>query len=178
MKTIEVWKPTRFPFYEVSNHGRVRVQRRAVAHWRGGQRWIRGRLLPIEIRKGGYRTVRIKKERGSSITLVHHLLLEAFVGPRPPKQLGLHWDDNPANNSVANLRWGTVKQNSSDANRNNKVGRPSGEKNGFAKLTTSQVRAIRKAHSAGQTCKKLAAKFGVTKGAVWLIVKRQTWSHL
>lgn len=45
---------------------------------------------------------------------LHNLMLEAFVGPRPPGMCGLHTDDNPDNNQLSNLRWGTRSDNSFD----------------------------------------------------------------
>ena len=47
--------------------------------------------------------------------MVHHLVLEAFIGPRPEGWWGLHRDDDPLNNSVDNLYWGTPDQNVGDA---------------------------------------------------------------
>lgn len=32
--------------------------------------------------------------------------------------VGCHWDDDPANNTVENLRWATLSENSYDAIRN------------------------------------------------------------
>lgn len=55
---------------------------------------------------------------------VHHLVLEAFVGPAPVGTVGLHWDDDPARNHLDNLRWGTRADNFADFVRNH--GRPPG----------------------------------------------------
>ena len=49
---------------------------------------------------------------------VHNLVLEAFVGPRPDGQCGLHADDDPENNHLSNLRWGTRSENNLDMVRN------------------------------------------------------------
>jgi hypothetical protein len=49
---------------------------------------------------------------------VHHLVLEAFVGPRPEGMNGLHWDDDAMNNQLDNLRWGTDSDNQQDRVRN------------------------------------------------------------
>jgi hypothetical protein len=46
------------------------------------------------------------------------VVLEAFVGLRPPGLLCCHWDDNPMNNVPANLRWATHAENSADMLRN------------------------------------------------------------
>jgi hypothetical protein len=63
-----------------------------------------GRLM-VELGRGNYR-------------LVHRLVLEAFVGPCPEGQEGLHWDDDPLNNRLTNLRWGTSSENKHDSVRN------------------------------------------------------------
>lgn len=49
---------------------------------------------------------------------VHNLILEAFVGPRPEGAFGLHADDDPDHNTLANLRWGTRSENTLDMVRN------------------------------------------------------------
>ena len=49
---------------------------------------------------------------------VHRLVLEAFVGPCPLGMECLHADDDPANNSLSNLRWGTRSENIHDRVRN------------------------------------------------------------
>jgi hypothetical protein len=49
---------------------------------------------------------------------VHHLVLENFVGPRPPGLEGCHWDDDKSNNRLTNLRWDTQSSNRKDAVRN------------------------------------------------------------
>ena len=51
---------------------------------------------------------------------VHNLVLEAFAGPRPAGAFGLHNDDNPDNNHISNLRWGTRSENTYDMIRNGK----------------------------------------------------------
>lgn len=50
--------------------------------------------------------------------LLHNVILESFVGPRPPGMMGLHWDDDPTHNALSNLRWGTPTENNLDALRN------------------------------------------------------------
>ena len=46
------------------------------------------------------------------------LVLEAFVGPRPDGHECCHYDDDPMNNHLSNLRWDTRSANSFDAIRN------------------------------------------------------------
>ena len=49
---------------------------------------------------------------------IHNLVLEAFVCPRPEGLKGLHRDDDPFNNYVDNLYWGTDQDNALDVIRN------------------------------------------------------------
>ena len=49
---------------------------------------------------------------------LHGLVLEAFQGPRPEGLVARHLDDNPLNNTVENLVWGTQSENVLDAVRN------------------------------------------------------------
>ena len=126
----EVWKPV-VGFeghYEVSDHGRVRSVDRVVTYgnrWGGGRpRFAPGRMLNLA--KGnshGHLAVRLSAPgRESRPYLVHRLVLEAFVGPAPEdKPLGLHWDDDPANNCLGNLRWGSRSDNMHDRVRNGGV---------------------------------------------------------
>lgn len=45
---------------------------------------------------------------------VHHLIAEAFIGPRPQGQVVRHLDGNPLNNSAGNLGYGTYGDNERD----------------------------------------------------------------
>lgn len=45
---------------------------------------------------------------------VHHLVLEAFVGPRPPGYHGCHNNGERLDNRPENLRWDTVTENNRD----------------------------------------------------------------
>ena len=79
-----------------------------------GQCWCGARknckYLAIDLYKDGK-----KKNR-----LVHQLILETFVGPRPLGMQALHKDDNRSNNHLDNLYWGTHLQNIQDAIRSGK----------------------------------------------------------
>jgi hypothetical protein len=89
--------------YEVSDDGQVRNQTRLLKLHRTNKRYWQ-----VGLCAGGR----------SSNRLVHHLMLEAFVGPRPPGLLALHADDDRDNNTLPNLRWGTYSENAFDRIRN------------------------------------------------------------
>lgn len=49
---------------------------------------------------------------------IHRLVLRAFVGPCPEGMEVLHADDDPMNNNLGNLRYGTRSENQYDRVRN------------------------------------------------------------
>lgn len=115
--TSEIWAP--IPGFEdcyaVSTCGRARSLDRIVPHGRGAaHRAIRERKLRIITNKDGYQYVNLYQNGRPRHRLIHHLVLETFIGPRPPETEGCHWDRDPANNHVSNLRWGTKSENNSD----------------------------------------------------------------
>lgn len=97
-------------FYEVSNQGRVRSVDRIDS--RGWQR--RGRVLRLWLNACGYRSVNLCKGGNQRTRMVHQLVLEAFVGPRPEGWDSCHNDGDLANNSLANLRYDTKSGNMRD----------------------------------------------------------------
>ena len=50
--------------------------------------------------------------------LVYHLVLEAFVGQRPDGTEARHLNDQPADDRLVNLKWGTSSENKQDLIRN------------------------------------------------------------
>ena len=105
--------------------------------------------------------------------MVHAMVLEAFVGPRPEGCVARHRDGVACNNGVGNLRWGTPLENSADARAHGTT--PAGVRNPHAKLTTHDVLAIR-ASSASRAV--LAARFDVRLETISSIRNRQSWSHV
>jgi DNA-binding transcriptional regulator YiaG len=101
-------------------------------------------------------------------------MLIAFVGPCPDGCEGLHWDDNAANNTLLNLRWGTRSANLHDAVRNGKVA--IGENKPQAKLTDERVRWIRA--NAHFSMNSLAVQLGVSCAAVKQVLDGVTWKHV
>lgn len=106
MNTEERWLPVvGHEGYEVSDKGRVRSFRQVNNP---------GKVLKHGRTKKGHHIVSLQGQMRS----VHSLVLEAFVSPRPPGKLALHWDDNKDDNRVENLYWGTYSDNNYDAVRN------------------------------------------------------------
>lgn len=94
--------------YEVSSMGRVR------SHKSGTPRLLAGSLRG---RPGNqYRAFRLRRGGVWTDHRIHRLVLITFVGPPPAgRPNALHRDDDPKNNRLDNLRWGTLSDNSGDS---------------------------------------------------------------
>lgn len=103
--------------YEVSDCGRVRSLDR-MRPYGGSSRYVAGVLLTQKTHPSGHKMVGLSKHGSVFTAKVHRLVLEAFVGPCPVGMETCHWDDNPANNRLENLRWDTSKANKLDMVRN------------------------------------------------------------
>lgn len=172
--------------YEVSNLGRVRSLDRVkeCKHWDhyNGRiikemRRFRGQVLrPGPQSPSGHLSVAIGK--GNS-RLVHALVLEAFVGPCPDGRECCHADDNPSNNRLDNLRWGTRSDNLLDAVRNGK--KPVGERSPRAKLRTHDVQGI-KARLKADSRRGVLACLGREYRISWAVIRDirdgKTWKSV
>ena len=101
--------------YEVSDDGRVGGLTRIRP---SDNATLKGRLLIPAASPSGYLRVILCRDGQRANRTVHSLVLEAFDRPRPDGLWGLHRDDNPANNHINNLYWGTPPQNAQDRVRN------------------------------------------------------------
>jgi hypothetical protein len=168
---VENWRavPAYKGLYEVSDLGRVRSLPRTTVQPNGGVFVRAMRILQPGRWQSGHLFVILSKEGKRERFGVHRLVLLAFVGPCPPGQEGLHGPDhNPANNRLANLRWGTRRENWQDAvDIGSRVGGQVGLLNVNAKLTAEQVREIRAATHLTQC--QLAAMYSVGASTIWYV---------
>ena len=103
--------------YEVSDHGLVRSITRQVPYGRHGITTYKGRVLKQNKVKNGYFTVKLAFAGNTKTIYVHELVLKAFVGSRPAtvaKSEIRHLDGVKNNNTLKNLRYGTVFENAAD----------------------------------------------------------------
>lgn len=112
-----------YPGYEVSDHGQVRSLDRDVRSKWGSTKRIRGLTLSQRLVGGSgdcgrYHACVLYREGKRRSVSVHVLVLETFIGPRPDGMVGCHWDDDPNNNHLENLRWATQSANRMDCVRN------------------------------------------------------------
>lgn len=179
----ERWLPIPgFDGYDVSDCGRVRSVDRLQTYdnvTASGKvvtttRLLRGRILRPGVVKSGHCLVMLGRGRPK---LVHALVLTAFVGPRPAGYDSCHYDGDPANNRLGNLRWGTRSDNVQDAIRHgtHRGGSGAGEAHPNARLSAAAVLEIRAANDATAD---LAAKYGVSRSAIKAARSGKTWGHV
>ena len=162
-----------FPGYRVGNDGSVWSRRLPIRGGRMGADWKR--LNPVLRR--GYERVGLRQHNRIHWRAVHHLVLEAFVGPRPEGMEGCHFPDpDKRNNAVENLRWDTPKGNSSDTV---KLGRHRhGSRHKDAKISEADVPVIRALVAGGMSRRAVARRYGLSNISVNGIVNRTTWKHV
>lgn len=96
------------------------------------------------------------------------VMLETFDGPCPTNHECRHQDDNPTNNTIDNLHWGTRQSNVHDMIRNGH------RKDSIIPLTEFDVLMIRKRRNEGELLRSLANEYGVTPTAISYIVRGVT----
>lgn len=171
----EEWRPV-LGFegtYSVSSLGRVRSEPRTVVLTPRRSQRLNGRVLTPCNHSGGYLIVAISVNGRPKTKLIHKLVLEAFVGPRPAGNEARHLNGIPSDNRAANLAWGTAFENADDRERHGRQVR--GSAVGNSKLTDAAVKAIR-ADKRAQA--KVAADFGVTQTMVSRIKLGKAWGWL
>lgn len=122
MMLHEVWKSVLGfkRYYEVSDRGRVKSVQRWVENGFAG-RIVRERILKLQPRKDGYLKCELSKHNKQYSKLVHHLVMEAFEGPRPITREIAHHDGNKANNYIENLRYAEHWENENDKRSHGRV---------------------------------------------------------
>lgn len=162
--------------YEVSTEGRVRSIDRTVDTPTGPQ-MRRGRLLKLRPHSRGYTQVGLTRDGRTRVCLVHHLVLESFVGPRPRGCECRHFPDNDrTNNRLSNLSWGTSAENAADRARTGTQHR--GSRTGGARLRESDIPKIRARLAGGERHSTIAEDFGVHAATIGDIARGLTWRHV
>jgi hypothetical protein len=178
--TREEWRPVAGfeGAYEVSSLGRVRSLDRWIDFGNGRGRNAPGRVLRQSWsgRKGNrYCKVALSRGRGQTRT-VHVLVAEAWHGPCPRGYWCRHLNGERTDNRPANLAWGTPAENGADTERHGMSTK--GERNPMSKLTTDDVREIRRLRADGMLLREVGTLFGIGEAQVCRIAKRVEWSHV
>jgi hypothetical protein len=109
----EPWPPAEarpipgWPNYLVCPDGRVHSIHR--------RRW---NVLAVQRCRAGYQKVCLWRKQERWQVRVHALVAHVFIGPRPEGMYVCHRDDNPDNNHISNLYYGTPAENAHDREHN------------------------------------------------------------
>lgn len=154
--------------YEVSDSGTIR------SLTSGGGIRRTPKIKKPSLNRGGYHMVVLGNRQRCKGWTIHRLVLTAFVGPMPSNIDGCHNNGIRTDNRLENLRWATRAENEADkiAHGTKTVG----EKNGFSKLTSSQVRKIRSLEGK-MSQREIAEEVGATQQNVSCIIRGKTWSN-
>ena len=106
--------------------------------------------------------------------LVHHLVAQAWLPPKPVGLIILHGHRGRRDNCPDNLSYGTYQQNAGpDRERDGTLIK--GEQSCWAKLTEKDVIEIRKSR---ETCRVLAQYYGVSPMVISKARRGKSWKHV
>lgn len=166
------WRPaaTRCGRFEVSIDGRVRNRHNQ-------------RELSLTLLNGypGFATRKTRKGKAYAYK-VHHLVIKAFIGPRPtPRHVVNHKDGVKTNNHANNLEWVTYSENTRHAFRLGLQVPTRGEERTNAKLSDEIVRYIRRVYTPYHPkfgARALGRRLGVSHERVSRVASGQVWAHV
>lgn len=128
--------------------------------------------------RDGYLRVKVPTPSGGlTQTGVHRLVALAWLGPPAEGETEVrHIDGDPQNNRVENLRWGSHAANMDDRRGHGR--NATGEKNGRAILTETQVRSIKTRLASGESQREIANDLQVNRHTIADISRGRNWKHV
>lgn len=132
-----------------------------------------GLALSPSVDPKGYLYVNVQRK-----LYLHRAVLAAFDRLPLEGEEGRHLGkDSQADNSVANLAWGTSAANKADKRRHGT--QPQGEGTYNHKLTAEIIEGCRVLHNVhGWSFRKLAELYGIAPTTIFKAVTGLTWQHL
>jgi hypothetical protein len=166
---MELWKSIEGyeGIYSISTLGRIESCHRG-----------RVRMLNPAPNSDGYLNANLHKNGIRTTFKVHYLVLKTFIGDRPHGYDINHIDVDKSNNAVSNLEYVTTSENLKHAY---KLGLKTngGSSNSNAKLSESDIVAIRNAHINGESSPlQLSKKYGVTRTNIYSIIHKRLWAYV
>lgn len=134
-------------------------------------------LKPKPMDKHGHLGVCLQVNGRPTYRYLHRLMAEAFIPNQYNQPIVRHLDDNPHNNYLDNLRWGTQKDNHEDSRRNGHARYPTPEDReiGLEKLRipvlATNLRTGEQIRFKGQS--EAARILGLEQDNVWKVLNGQ-----
>lgn len=162
--------------YDVSSHGRVWSHVRTVRtrnRYGSMMRTTQAKMLSLYQDTRRRRSVCLCKDGVNINPFVHRVMMAAFVGPCPDGMEVAHYDGDPSNNHLSNLRYDTRKGNHYDKRRHGT--HQSGERNPGAKINQRVADEIRSLK--GQIASREAAfRYDLEKTTILDIWSGKRWA--
>ena len=128
------------------------------------------RRLRPQAGESGHLRVQLTAASGETVRrLVHRLVLSAFSREPAQSEETCHRDEDPSNNALLNLRWGTRVQNRDDRRRH-------GRARSWSKLTFEEVEVIRHRLSCGHPAEQIGRSFNVSGTQIRNIGRGDQWA--
>lgn len=128
------------------------------------------------VAEDGHRYVLLYREKKAMKMFVHRAVLMAWDRMPEPGEEARHLNDDPSENALENLSWGSRQENVDDKRKNGRL--PLGEDSAQHKLTEAMVMDIRSRYADGESSSNLGAEYGIARNTVLSIVRGETWGHL
>jgi HNH endonuclease/NUMOD4 motif/Helix-turn-helix domain of resolvase len=173
---VPKWKPVLGfeDLYAISNDGQIA---RVLTHGRNPKAiW---RILKTDTKPNGYVYVDLSIGNRRERHYVHQLVWEAFKGPIPSGMEPNHKNGIKHDNRLRNFKLVTRSENMIHSFQflSPSLNRSKGATHHKAKLSENDVAAILAMCRAGISRATIAKTFGISKTAIYLIMKGKNWKH-
>ena len=167
----EIWKDIEGykGIYQISNEGNVKSLNRIA---RSGKK-VKEKILKKAQDKDGYILFTLCKNGTQKTVKAHRLVATAFIPNINNKPCVNHLNGIKNDNTVTNLEWVTVSENTQHSYNNKLQGK--GSKHGRSTLTVEDVKNIRA--TVGKTQKELALQFNSYQSVIGRILRNETYTE-
>ena len=170
----EIWRPTEYPDYIVSNTGQVT----SLKYYNKDK--TNRRFLSQNPDRDGYMTCTLYPDKKYIKAKVHRLVAIAFCkGRTDKKSLALHKDGNLLFNHAKNLYWGDSKDNKADSIRHGT------SRANWTTMTSpsrilqpKNIKKIRRLIKEGKRLQAIADIYGVCYRTIYDIKVGKTWKSI
>lgn len=162
----EEWRPVvgAEERYSVSSYGRVRSEDYTITRSNGWRQSFSQKIRPLQVHGTGHLAIKIQYVQGAlgKPRLVHQLIAESFIGPKPEGMEVRHKNDVKTDNRSSNLEYGTHSQNAFDSVRNGTHYNASKERcvkgHDFSEENTYQYTSGGRSYRTCKTCRRAIDK--------------------